>query len=118
MYFLFFIISVEDNSSVVVQDVYHAADNEPTYVTRAAPDPLPKRSVSVIDLQEQPSTVEFRRPRRTARSVSPSNSFRYILPFNSHREQKRKNFEPTSLGNRQDVPITVTNSPMYSDDYL
>ena len=76
-----------------------------------------KRSVSVIDLQ-QPSTVEFRRPRRTTRSISPTGSFRYILPFNSHREQKRRNLEQTSLGNRQDVPITITKSPMYNSDYL
>jgi len=121
--FLVFIISAEENSSsVVIQDVYHAPNNEPIYVTRAVPYASPrrtrKRSVSVIDLQEQPSTVEFNRPRRTTRSVSPENTFRYILPFNSHREQKRRNVEQTSLGNRQDVPITIAKSPMYTDDYL
>jgi hypothetical protein len=102
--------------------VHHVPTDARPYATRSAPYPFstraPKRSVSVIDLTEQPSTVEFRRPRRTARSVSPSNSFRYILPFNSHREQKRRNFEQTSLGNRQDVPITTTKSPMYNNEYL
>ena len=92
------------------------------YATRAVPlypsTSKRRRSISVIDLQDQPSSNEFHRPRRTTRSVSPENSFRYILPFNSHREQKRRNFEQTSLGNRQDVPITITKSPMYSDDYL
>ena len=88
------------------------------YAMSAAPYTLSKRSISVIDLNDQPSTIEFRRPRRATISVSPSSSFRYILPFNSHREQKQRNYEPTSLGNRQDVPITVTKSPMYSEDYL
>ncbi|CAF3380456.1 unnamed protein product [Rotaria sp. Silwood1] len=105
-----------NSSSVVIQDVEH----EPVYGTHPIFYPLSKRkhSVSIIDLQGQPSIREFRRPKRTARSVSPSNSFRYILPFNSQREQKKTNIEQTSLGNRQNVPITTTKSPMYSDDYL
>ncbi len=102
--------------------MHHISKNEPIYATRAAPYPSSKRrrrrSVSVIDLQGQPSSGEFRRPKRTTRSVSSTNSFRYILPFNSHREQKRRNVEQTSLGNRQDVPITITKSPMYSGESL
>ncbi|CAF4198402.1 unnamed protein product, partial [Adineta steineri] len=108
----------ERNPSVVVQDIHHVSKNESVYATGAAPYPSSRRSISVIDLQDQPSTIEFRRPHRTSRSVSPSNTFRYILPFNSHREEKQRNHEQTSLGNRQDVPITVTKSPMYSDEYL
>ncbi|CAF1204774.1 unnamed protein product [Adineta ricciae] len=108
----------QNSSSVVVQDIHQLGKSEPMYAMSAAPYTLSKRSISVIDLNDQPSTIEFRRPRRATRSVSPSNSFRYILPFNSHREQKQRNYEPTSLGNRQDVPITVTKSPMYSEDYF
>lgn len=104
---------------MVVRDTHHIPNDRRPYATSAAPYPFAKRgrkqSVSVIDLQEPPSTAEFPRPRRTARSVSPSNSFRYILPFNSHREQKRRAMEQTSLGNRQDVPITVAKSPMYTN---
>ncbi|CAF3582391.1 unnamed protein product [Rotaria sordida] len=109
-----------NSSSVVIHDVQHVSNNEPIYGTHPILYPLSKRkhSVSVIDLQDQPSTREFRRPKRTTRSVSPSNSFRYILPFNSQREQKTKNFEQTSLGNTQNVPITITKSPMYNNDYL
>lgn len=106
----------------MVKDVHHVSKDEPLYATRAAPFPFSKRarrrSVSVIDLQGQPSTTEFRRPRRTGRSASPANSFRYILPFNSQREQKRRNNGQTSLGNREEVPITVTKSPMYNENYF
>lgn len=102
-----------NSSSVVVKDLHHGAKNERGYALRAAPLPFSKharrRSVSVIDLQgQQPSTIEFRRPRRTSRSASPANSFRYILPFNSQREQKRRN--------RESVPITK--SPMYNENYF
>ncbi|UJR35334.1 hypothetical protein I4U23_028095, partial [Adineta vaga] len=106
----------ERNSSVIVQDIHHAPNDERIYGAAIPPATLSKRSISVIDLQDQPSTIEFRRPRRTSRSVSPSGSFRYILPFNSHREQKQRHYEPTSLGNRQDIPISVMKSPMYSED--
>lgn len=118
---LIFIISAERNAStVVMQNVQHIPNNEPIYVTRGKTEPYTKRkySVSVVDLQEPPLSNEFRRPKRTARSVSPSNSFRYILPFHSQREQEKTNLEETSLGNRQNVPMTVKNSPMYVSDYL
>lgn len=97
-----------------MKDLHHGLRNEPGYALRAAPLPFSKharrRSVSVIDLQGQPSTIEFRRPRRTSRSASPANSFRYILPFNSQREQKRRN--------REEIPITITKSPMYNENYF
>lgn len=115
------VISAERNpSSVVIQDVQHRSKNEPVYGTHARPYSLSKgkHSISVIDLNDQPSTLEFRRPKRTTRSVSPANSFRYILPFNSPREQKETHFEETSLGNRQNVPITITKSPMYNEHHL
>lgn len=102
-----------------MQDVHHL-QNEPVYATQGFLEPSLKRrrSVSVIDVSNQPTQVTFHRPKRTARSVSPSNSFRYILPFNSAREKKHGDFEATSLGNRQDVPVTITKSPMYSEGYL
>ena len=106
--------------SVVVRDTHQLNDVRRPYATRAAPDTLSdrgrKQSISVINLNDSSSATptEFFRPRRTTRSASPSNSFRYILPFNSQREQKRRTIEGTSLGNRQEVPITtVTDSPMY-----
>lgn len=98
-----------------MQDVHHI-DNEPVYATRAVPHSSltnRKHSISVINLSNTPRDATFHRPRRTVRSVSPSSSFRYILPFNSTRQR-----EQTSLGNRQDVPITITKSPMYSEGYL
>lgn len=106
--------------SVVVRNTHQFDDVRRPYATRAAPQILSdrgrKQSISVINLNDSssPMPTEFFRPRRTTRSASPSNSFRYILPFNSQREQKRRSVEGTSLGNRQEVPITtVTESPMY-----
>ena len=121
IFLLLIIISAErKSSSVVIRDVQHIPNNEPMYVMSGMNEPLSQRkhSVSIIDLQDPPSTNEFRRPKRTTRSVSPANSFRYILPFHSKREEKNSNVEQTSLGNRQNVPITVTKSPMYDSDYL
>jgi hypothetical protein len=117
--FVFQMISAEHHAAtVVVQDTHHAGDERRPYATRAAPESLSndgrKHSVSVVDVHDPSSTVEFHRPRRTTRSVSPSSSFRYILPFNSERDQSRRTTEETSLGNRQNVPITVTTSPMYT----
>ncbi|CAF2104402.1 unnamed protein product [Rotaria magnacalcarata] len=107
-------------SSVVITGAQYIPNNEPMHVISDIHEPLSQRkhSISIINLQDPPSTKEFRRPKRTTRSVSPANSFRYILPFHSKREEEIYNFEQASLGNRQNVPITVTRSPMYNSDYL
>ncbi|CAF3318529.1 unnamed protein product [Rotaria socialis] len=120
---LIFILTISAErkpSSVVITDVQQIPINEPRYILNGIHEPLPQRkhAVSIINLQDPPSTNEFRRPKRTTRSVSPANSFRYILPFHSKREEKISNLEQTSLGNRQNVPITVAKSPMYNGDYL
>ena len=103
---------------MIIQDVNYSSKNKLGYVPTALPYPLSKRKrfVSVIDLHEQsPLPTEFRRPKRTTRSVSPSSTFRHILPLNSQHEQESTSSERISSRSQQKVPIKV---PMYNENYL
>lgn len=111
--------SAEKKSRVaVVQSDPQQSQGKNIYGTRALPTAWlsegRRKSISIVDAGNGATPDEFHRPKRTTRSVSPSGSFRYILPFNSHREQKRRNIQQGSVERRQEIPMKVSDSPVYT----